>query len=69
MFVSLATGKNQPIALAEINPQTGEVMKDYTTVGGHTFSNVEKISMSRQTLFVIDRKAHTVTGIPVEKLN
>lgn len=69
MFVSLATGKNQPIALAEINPETGEVVKDYTTVGGHTFSNVEKMSMSRQTLFVIDRKAHTVTGIPVEKLN
>lgn len=69
MFVSFATGKNQPIALAELNPETGAVIKDYTTVGEHTFSNVEKMSMSRQTLFVIDRTARTVTGIPVEKLN
>ena len=69
MFVSFATGKSQPIALAEVNPETGAVIKDYTTVGEHTFSNVEKMSMSRQTLFVIDRTARTVTGIPVEKLN
>ncbi|MCB7382350.1 hypothetical protein NE636_11210 [Bacteroides thetaiotaomicron] len=69
MFVSFATGKNQPIALAEVNPETGTVIKDYTTVEGHTFSNVEKMSMARQTLFIVDRNAHTVTGIPVEKLN
>ena len=69
MFVSFLTDKQQPVGLAEVNPETGEIIKDYTTAGGHTFSNVEKISMSRQTLFVIDRKARTVTGIPVEKLN
>lgn len=69
MFVSFATGKNQPVALAEVNPETGAVIKDYTTAGGHTFSNAEKMSMSRQTLFVVDRIARTVTGIPVEKLN
>ena len=69
MFVSFATDKNQPIALAEVNPETGTVIKDYTTVEGHTFSNVEKMSMARQTLFIVDRNAHTVTGIPVEKLN
>ena len=69
MFVSFATGKNQPVALAEVNPETGAVIKDYTTAGGHTFSSAEKMSMSRQTLFVVDRIARTVTGIPVEKLN
>ena len=47
MFVSFATDKNQPIALAEVNPETGTVIKDYTTVEGHTFSNVEKMSMAR----------------------
>ena len=52
-----------------VNPETGTVIKDYTTVEGHTFNNVEKMSMARQTLFIVDRNAHTVTGIPVEKLN
>lgn len=69
MFVSFAIGKNQPIALAEVDASTGAVIKDYTNVGGRAFGNVEKMAMSRQTLFVIDRKAHTVTGIPVNELN
>ncbi|WP_254714314.1 hypothetical protein, partial [Bacteroides thetaiotaomicron] len=53
---------------AEVNPETETQIKDYTTVEGHTFSNQEKKSMTRQTLFIVDRNAHTVTGIPVEKL-
>ncbi|WP_294470762.1 hypothetical protein [uncultured Bacteroides sp.] len=69
MFVTFVTAKNQPVALAEVNPETGAIVKDYTTAGGHTFGNAEKMSMSRQTLFVIDRKAHTVTGIPMDELN
>lgn len=69
MFVTFATSKSQPISLAEINPETGAIVKNYTTIDGHTFSNAEKMSMSRQTLFVVDRATHIVTGIPVEKLN
>ena len=69
MFVSFATGKNQPVALAEVNQETGTILKDYTTIGEHTFRNVEKIMLSRQTLFVIDRTERTITGIPINELN
>lgn len=68
MFVSFATGKNQAVALAEVDASTGAVIKDYSNVGGRAFGNVEKMAMSRQTLFVVDRKTHTVTGIPVDEL-
>lgn len=62
-------GKNQPVALAEVNQETGTILKDYTTIGEHTFRNVEKIMLSRQTLFVIDRTERTITGIPINELN
>lgn len=57
------------LALAEVNQETGTILKDYTTIGEHTFRNVEKIMLSRQTLFVIDRTERTITGIPINELN
>ncbi len=69
MFVSFARGKNQPVALAEVNKENGAILKDYTSVGGHVFQDAEKMTFSRQTLFVIDRTGHAVIGIPVNELN
>lgn len=68
MFVSFATGKNQPVALAEVNQETGTILKDYTTIGEHTFRNVEKIMLPTNTV-VIDRTERTITGIPINELN
>lgn len=65
MFVSL----NQKARLVEINPSTGTVIKDYTNVSGSSLRYAEKISVSRQTLFVTEPKNGTVTGIPLSNLN
>lgn len=69
MIVALSPNKTQPVGLAEISLQSGEIIKDYTKVGKSGFQSPEKLMVSRQTLFVVDRKTMTVTGIPVSELN
>lgn len=61
MFVTL----NSKQRLVELNPQDGSIINDYTQTGEHDFSGAEKFSISRSTLFITDRKAKTVTAIPV----
>lgn len=59
---------NRQDRFVEINPKTGEVIKDYTKVAGQNLQSAEKINFSRQTLFVVDRAAKKVVGIPVSEL-
>ena len=39
----------------EVDPETGDIVKDYTTVGGITLQAPEKFCIRRSTLFIVDR--------------
>lgn len=54
----------------EVNPRTGEIMKDHTTIGGITLQAPEKFCIRRHTLFITDRVKNgtCVYAIPMSEL-
>ena len=67
LFVSFAGATK----FCEVNAETGEIVKDYTTIGGTTLQAPEKFCIRRNTLFVVDRvkNGECVYAIPASELN
>ncbi|MDE7304402.1 MAG: hypothetical protein K2N04_00590 [Alistipes sp.] len=67
LFVSFA-GTDQKFC--EVNPETGAIIKDYTTIGDITLHNPAKCLIRRNTLFIVDRKGgQCVYAIPLSQFN
>ena len=66
LFVS----SNGAEKFCKVNPRTGEIIKDYTTVGEITLSSPEKFCIRRNTLFIVERAAgrQCVYAIPMSRL-
>lgn len=66
MFVS----SNGTEKFCEADPETGEIVKDYTTVGEITLQSPEKFCIRRHTLFVVDRakEGACVYAVPMSDL-
>lgn len=66
LFVS----SNGTEKFCEVNPKTGEILKDYTTVGGITLQSPEKFCIRRHTLFLVDRtkEGACVYAVPMSEL-
>ena len=66
LFVT-SNGKEK---FCEVNPKTGEIIKDYTTIGGITLQAPEKFCIRRNTLFIVDRVSagSCVYAIPMNEL-
>lgn len=67
LFVS-SNGKEK---FSEVDPVTGEILKDYTVVGDVTLQVPEKFCIRRNTLFIIDRtkSGACIYAIPMNELN
>lgn len=67
LFVSFA-GTDQKFC--EIDPATGKIIKDYTTIGNVTLKNPTKCLIRRNTLIIVDRNPEwCVYAIPMNELN
>ncbi|MDE6445856.1 MAG: hypothetical protein K2L06_03210 [Alistipes sp.] len=67
LFVSFA-GTDQKFC--EVDPKTGKIIKNYTTIGDITLNNPAKCLIRRNTLFIVDRKGGLcVYAIPLSQLN
>lgn len=66
LFVS----SNGTEKFCEVNPATGEIIKDYTVIGDITLQAPEKFCIRRNTLFITDRKKNSacVYAIPMSEL-
>lgn len=66
LFVS----SNGTEKFCEVNPRTGEIVKDHTTIGGITLQAPEKFCIRRHTLFITDRVKNgtCVYAIPMSEL-
>nr|DAE30261.1 MAG TPA: Phytase [virus sp. ct5rm7] len=66
MFVS-SNGREK---LCDVNPETGDIIKDYTVVGGITLQAPEKFCIRRNTLFITDRinNGACIYAIPMSEL-
>ncbi len=54
LFVSF-DGKQTEQKFCEVDPETGKIIKDFTTIGDITLNNPAKCLIRRNTLFIIDR--------------
>lgn len=67
LFVSFdSNGSNK---FCEVDPRTGAVVKDCTTIGGITLKRPTKCIIRRGTLFIVDRDAGALYAIPMNELN
>ena len=63
LFASFANNK-----FCEMNPKTGEMIKDYTTIGNITLKTPGRCIIRHNTLFIVDRGAKTLYAIPMNEL-
>lgn len=69
LFVSF-DGKQTQQKFCEVDPKTGAIIKDYTTIGDITLQNPAKCLIRRNTLFVVDRvNALCIYAIPLTQLD
>ena len=69
LFVSF-DGKQTQQKFCEVDPKTGKILKDYTTIGDITLQNPAKCLIRRNTLFVVDRVGGLcIYAIPMSELN
>lgn len=66
----LYVSSNGDEKFCEVDPETGAILKNYTTIGGITLQAPEKFCIRRKTLFIIDRIADGVRlyAIPMSEL-
>lgn len=66
LFVS----SNGSEKFCEVNPGTGDILKDFTVIGGITLQSPEKFCIRRNTLFIVDRAKDgaCVYAIPMSEL-
>lgn len=66
LFVSMGGTEK----FCEIDPKTGEIIRDYTTIGNVTLKAPEKFCIRRNTLFIVDRvnEGSCLYAIPVSEL-
>lgn len=70
LFVSFAQTEQAGPRFCEVDPETGAVIKDYTTIGDITLNNPAKCVIRRNTLFIVDRiNGLCVYAIPMNQLN
>lgn len=66
LFVTFAAGASR---LCEVDPDTGKVLRDFTSTGGITLRNPGKCTIRRNTLFVTDRNPEwCLYAIPLSEL-
>ena len=69
LFVSF-DGKQTQQKFCEVDPKTGKILKDYTTIGDITLQNPAKCLIRRNTLFIVDRVGGLcIYAIPMSELN
>ncbi|MDE6569500.1 MAG: hypothetical protein K2K43_02630, partial [Alistipes sp.] len=70
LFVSFEAAKNQTdMKFCEVDPKSGKIIKDYTTIGDITLQNPAKCLIRRNTLFVVDRVGGLcIYAIPMSEL-
>lgn len=69
LFVSFDGGQTEQ-KFCEVDPETGKIIKDYTTIGDITLQNPAKCLIRRNTLFIIDRVGGLcLYAIPLSQLS
>lgn len=70
LFVSFAKTDQAGPRFCEVDPKTGAVIKDYTTIGDIKLNNPGRCLIRRNTLFVVDRvNGLCLYAIPLSQLN
>lgn len=66
----LYVSSNGDEKFCEVDPKTGDILKNHTTIGGITLQAPEKFCIRRKTLFIIDRIADgaRLYAIPMSNL-
>ncbi len=69
LFVSFAKTEQNGPRFCEVDPKTGEIIRDFTTIGDITLNNPAKCLIRRNTLFIVDRVGGLcIHAIPMSKL-
>lgn len=69
LFVSF-NGTETKQKFCEVDPKTGKIIKDFTTIGNITLNNPAKCLIRHNTLFIVDRlNGMCIHAIPLSQLN
>lgn len=69
LFVSFAKTDQYGPRFCEVNPKTGKIVKDFTTIGDIKLNNPGQCLIRRNTLFIVDRVGGLcVYAIPMSEL-